>query len=81
MVQHCALSTNHSPLIQLYGRMITTFQYYYFPHMSHHLLSRVSWACTLAGKVLVDYLFYTPECVYVNPKPPNYPTPKHFTVI
>ena len=64
-----------SKVIQLY--MYTyPFFFRFFSHLGYYrILSRV--LCVIQ-QVLVDYLFYIQQCVYVNPKLLIYPSPLPF---
>ena len=61
----------YSEVNQLYGYMYPFF--FRFPsHVGHHrALSRIPSAIQQA---LISYLFYTQQCIYVNPSLPNHPT-------
>ena len=63
----------------LYSKVNQLYVYIYplffgFPsHLGHHrALSRAP--CALQ-QVLISYLFYTQQCIYVNPSLPVHPTP------
>ena len=62
-------------VIQLYI-YIYSFFFRFFSHIGYHrILSRVP--CVIQ-QVLIGYLSYIQQCVYVNPKLPIYPSPQSF---
>ena len=69
---HCCVSFCSSKVNQPY----TYIQLFFFgfpSHLGHHsALSRVP---CVTQQILISYLFYTQQCIYVNPNLPIHPTP------
>ena len=62
----------HNKVNQLYIYIYLLF-WRFFSHIGHYrVLSRVPRAI---WQVLISYLFYIQQCVYVNPNLPIYPSP------